>query len=354
MIIPNLKPDVLSKIESDFGTTIAKHLWTKVIQYQEWFNKSIPIGYIMPFYGAQEYATGGLITGPDSSYWLWCDGQTVLNANSPLNGQLTPNLKEIFLKGNVNPGLFGGQYSINLRHDHGGATGFETDNGSPIADNGIDHDNGTPHHHYIAPDWNTNESVIPPYLETQFYLRIDGGIPFSGPSKETTFGTFINSDLSKFGKILSQELATQLYQNINALDSIIPIGGIAPILINIAGVELPNNNIWQECDGSEIINENSPLRSTGGTVRTTPNLIDRYLRVPATFGLSGGYGGDNEKDFKHNHSGHTGSHYNPSGDVDNGSIPEGRPVHNHTISNDLSLINTEPPFYTVKFYQRIQ
>lgn len=360
----SLKPEIIKRIESDFGSTIAAFIWKKVLEHQLWTNRSIPIGSIMTFFGSQLLARTGpsdvIIPQPDASFWQWCDGAAITNANSPLLGANTPNFQEKFLKGLATAGLFGGQSTINIQHNHGAITSSETDR-SPeqIADDGSDHTNGGFHAHTVANSWPTAESVIPPFIEMQYYLRIDGGPGSSTPSAEdtisTSFGDLINDDLVKYAKILSQELATALHLNALLLDTIIPVGSVIPIMTNIAGVPLVDTNVFQECDGAEITNENSPLRSIGGEPRFVPNLIEHYIRVPSTFGLSGQTGGLNDNNFSHNHTGKTQIHENPE-DVDpSNDAFMGKRTHFHNIEADfLNLVNVEPPFATVKFYMRIQ
>ena len=161
---------------------------------------------------------------------------------------------------------------------------------------------------------------------------------------------------SDYGDVVSVELAEAMRKNIDFLRSVCAIGEIAPIMVNIPGVPTPNPNYWQECDGSEIINENSPLRSQGAIQRFTPNMIDRYILItPAGGQIAGQQGGYNSTyAFSHNHGGRT-TWVDTNHDTDHSSrIQEANP-HDHTISSDLNFpINVEPPHTTVKFYMRIQ
>lgn len=164
-----------------------------------------------------------------------------------------------------------------------------------------------------------------------------------------------DASLSDFGDIVAWQLSTALKVNIDFMSAFCPVGNIVPILVGMTGVPTPDSNIWQECDGSEIVNENSPLRSQGGSPRYTPNMIDKYLRVPTNFGLSGNQGGVNATlVFKHNHGGTTNT-VSTGGDVDSGHNKRHTKNHSHKINTSFSNpINIEPPFYTVKFYMRIQ
>ncbi len=166
-----------------------------------------------------------------------------------------------------------------------------------------------------------------------------------------------NVGYSDFGDVVSIELAEAMRKNLDFLRAVCAIGEIAPIMVNIPGVPLPNPDYFQECDGSEIVNENSPLRSLGLTQRFTPNMIDRYIIITPTGGQTAGQAGgyNNTYAFKHNHSGYTGSVGSNSDSDHSHSAREAAFSHNHTIADAFpSPINVEPPFYTVKFYMRIQ
>lgn len=173
----------------------------------------------------------------------------------------------------------------------------------------------------------------------------------------TTLSDKIDLDkVSNFGDLASVELATALKKNLDFLDLVCSVGEIAPIMVGLPGVPIPNPNIWQECDGCEITNENSPLRSKGVEKHYTPNLVDRYLMVTPEGGqVAGTYGGENDTwYFKHNHSGTTAA-YGPPGDCDEGGNAWGGRTHAHGVNFDFNnKVNVEPPHFTIKFYMRIQ
>jgi len=169
------------------------------------------------------------------------------------------------------------------------------------------------------------------------------------------FNKIDNSDLS-FGDVVSYEVATDFKENIDLLTLMVPVGEIFPIMVGIVGVAYPDSNIFQECNGSEIVNANSPLRSIGGQKRYTPNMIDRYIKVPTAFGESGNVGGfNNSWIFRHNHAGLTGTVTSPEDGDASSSQDMTAMSHNHTISYDFDhAVNVEPPFMTVKYFMRIQ
>lgn len=164
-------------------------------------------------------------------------------------------------------------------------------------------------------------------------------------------------EVSNFGDIVSVELAESLRINIDFLQSVCAIGQIAPILVGLPGVPMPDENIWQECDGSEIINENSPLRSKGEEKHFTPDMRERFIMMvkPGSQDAGTPGGENNTYAFKHNHGGYTGS-VGSNGDTDHShSVREAAFSHNHTIGDSFNYpVNVEPPYYTVKYYMRIQ
>lgn len=179
----------------------------------------------------------------------------------------------------------------------------------------------------------------------------------------------IDSDIIDYGEIISNEFAAILKENTEYLAGSMPVGEIMPIFIyEIEGFPLPDPNFWQECNHSIISHPKSPLRNpltpsdlTGeideSTVNRTPNLVDRYMRMPVNFGDDGILGGMNEFDFRHNHTGNTNPYYasNNADDSDGGAIArEHAASHVHGIYADSNLKNIEPPFFGIKLYQRIQ
>lgn len=164
-------------------------------------------------------------------------------------------------------------------------------------------------------------------------------------------------NLGDFSDVVSTELAGFLKLNIDFFQSLCAIGTIAPILTGLPGVPDPDPNFFQLCDGSEIVNENSPLRTKGVNQHFTPNMVDRFVMMVKPSGQSSGVSGgeNNTYAFKHNHGGYTGS-VSSNSDVDHShNTNEAAFTHNHTIAYDFNYpVNAEPPYYTVKYYMRIQ
>lgn len=161
--------------------------------------------------------------------------------------------------------------------------------------------------------------------------------------------------LNEYGDIIAYELMTKFKDSIDFMNIFCPVGAVAPIMFGLPGVPVPDLNMWQECNGSEITNPNSPLRSQGASRRYTPNMINRYMRVPINFGLAGNSGGFNTTlQFKHNHGGTTNT-VGVGGAIKSGHNANTAISHSHEITTSFpNRVNVEPPFYTVKFYMRIQ
>ena len=174
MTIPvnEFKPAKLRSMEADFGTSVSSYIWNKIIHNHAWVEKAIPIGYILYFYKAQTDAAAVEVANPNSDIWVYCDGSVISDADSPLNGQNTPDLRTKFLKGSDSAvGTLGGQETINLQHNHGGATGFFNDAINNNADSGSAHDSGSNHNHALFNSWSTVQPVVPVYFEVQAFMR---------------------------------------------------------------------------------------------------------------------------------------------------------------------------------------
>lgn len=166
------KPDNLETHEVDFGTAVATTLWKNTGFMQNWIEKAIPVGYLLFFHGGQTFPNGEPIPSPNQDLWVLCDGRQIIDPNSPLHNQFTPDLRKIFLKGGHEIGLKGGQSTINLQHNHGDTLEMENDdNGNTNAKGGGDYVSGNFHTHSISTAWSSAEPIIPPFKELQIYMR---------------------------------------------------------------------------------------------------------------------------------------------------------------------------------------
>ena len=361
---PSLKPSLFRSIETDFGTTIASSLWRRISSHLNWFNKNVPVGIVMMFHGSQRLADGSpgtLIDQPMAGEWDFIDGSTISNSESPMDGVALPDITDLFLKYSSTIGSTGGSDTIDLAHRHNIWTGITNDHTDSSALRSDDDDSevrhGGMHRHGIFESFSTPLAKIPKYQGVQAFIR-SGGYLTSPPSIPASgLFTGIDDDLTEFGKLVSWELATAIAEALEYMQDSIMIGSINAIMTNLSGVDAPDPNIWQECDGSEITNENSPLRSVGGIQRYTPDLTDKYLRFSTSLGTVGNNYGANTYNFQHNHTGFTANTEAPIGSDTITDAINTLQFHRHEINSDslfTSPLNTEPSYYTLKYYMRIQ
>jgi len=166
----------------------------------------------------------------------------------------------------------------------------------------------------------------------------------------------IDDDWTKWGAIHSKEVAERFQAGMEILYAMVPVGGIYPIMVGIPNVPTPDVDVWQECDGSEITNPNSPLRSLPGQPRYTPNMQDhKYPRITKTLGVVGTFGGTNDADFEHTHT--TSAHEHAVKDCGFGGKDSQKDVkafHIHSTPPDMEILNAEPEYITIRYFMRIQ
>ena len=99
----------------------------------------------------------------------------------------------------------------------------------------------------------------------------------------------------------NEETFKKLIRNNNFLQDLAPVGTIIFVNSNQLGGGQPNSLYWQVCNGSEITNPNSPLRSIGLNLRFTPDLRDRYARG-ALLSNTNPTGGSHNHNLSHQHT----------------------------------------------------
>lgn len=151
---------------------------------------------------------------------------------------------------------------------------------------------------------------------------------------------------------LTEETYKKISLNNNWLIDLKPIGSIIFIEVNQPGGTVPDSNVWQECNGSEIVHPNSPLRSIGVNQNFVPDLRDRYLRI-SNDSTTNPKAGSQDHNLAHSHS--TGG---PSA-VGPGLQKKGdrryRVPHNHAVAaqyNNPTTIDS-PAFYKFIAYIKI-
>jgi len=168
--IPIARPAVIGGLEKDFGTTIAASIWFKIINNHAWVERNIPIGFILPFHRDIQPVSGPALPDPSSDIWQFCDGTLISDADSPIDGQNVPDLRNAFLKGTSGTQLLtGGQSQVDLAHQH---TIAAVDARQPDvqADDDDDRLEGILHSHTTPSDL-TLENVLPLHIQYHAYMR---------------------------------------------------------------------------------------------------------------------------------------------------------------------------------------
>lgn len=140
-----------------------------------------------------------------------------------------------------------------------------------------------------------------------------------------------------------EELVRKIAQNLNFLGNLIPIGTIVFVEINKIGVTAPDESIWQLCDGSEITNASSPLRTVGLIQRFTPNLLGKHSRCSGDDSTNP-TGGSYSYNFGHNHTGLTDINQPAPANAfeEDGPRRVGN-THVHGVSMDLTSLTFDFP-----------
>lgn len=154
------------------------------------------------------------------------------------------------------------------------------------------------------------------------------------------------------GDLVSVETFGALANNCNHFIDAMAPGSIIMIAVGLAGCPTPDPLLWQELDGSIVLNQNSPLRDNA--VPDYSAAGGRYMRGYINPGTIGFFGGSNTKNYQHSHGGVTGV-FNKGGDnaqedTDYITVQS----HLHGISSDLLTDhNVEPVHIIVKHYIKI-
>jgi hypothetical protein len=134
-----------------------------------------------------------------------------------------------------------------------------------------------------------------------------------------------NSRLLSF----NEEFYKKLGLNNNWLIDLRPVGSICFINVNQLGGSVPDTSVWQQCNGSEITNPNSPIRSIGINRRYTPDFRDRYLKIHPT-AIGNTMDGTQTHLLQHNHS--TGYPSSVGSGLEDKGDRHRRVAHTHNIA----------------------
>ncbi|MDZ4810775.1 MAG: hypothetical protein SGI96_21270 [Bacteroidota bacterium] len=171
--------------------------------------------------------------------------------------------------------------------------------------------------------------------------------------------TYIHDEETNYKISKSEELARKIIHDTNYMSGVLPLGQIMTANINQVGAIPINLNVWQLCDGSEIVNPASPLRSIGVNIRFTPNMPDTFMRGANTV-TGNPTGGSQNFNLAHDHSGGTQGD-DPSGltayqdDGDPGARRY-RESHGHGLGPPAigNIVIDFPKWFKVAPYMKIQ
>lgn len=168
------------------------------------------------------------------------------------------------------------------------------------------------------------------------------------------FTEILDSEVG-FERPCSEEVKRKIAQDLNFLSQLALIGSITPLALNQPGVSSPEPTVHQLCDGSEITNATSPLRTMGIDMRFTPDMRNRYLRgANAGTVLGNELGGAATLNLAHAHGGFTGAfaHAILGEEGNDNTVPANN--HAHPISSDLSAMEPlEPAHQQIAYYLKI-
>jgi len=168
---PVVRPDIIGGLEQDFGTSIASSIWLKIINNHAWVQKNIPIGFLLNLHRDIQPVTGPALSDPNSDIWIFCDGSLINDADSPLDGQNVPDMRNRFLKhSSTSEFLLGGNSTTSLLHTH--VIG-QVDDRQPDfqADNQTERVSGVLHDHPVTNDLSAAENIIPLHILYHVYMR---------------------------------------------------------------------------------------------------------------------------------------------------------------------------------------
>jgi hypothetical protein len=156
--------------------------------------------------------------------------------------------------------------------------------------------------------------------------------------------TPVHEEETQYLRAIMEDTIRKMIQNNNFLLDLAPLGKIIFVNPNQLGGGQPPSDFWQICDGSEITNPNSPLRSIGLNLRFTPNLKDRYP-CGSVDAVSNPTGGTHTHFLNHSHT--TGTASADGGGLRKKGDRRRRNNHTHAIASQYPTEGTviEAPAY---------
>jgi hypothetical protein len=164
--------------------------------------------------------------------------------------------------------------------------------------------------------------------------------------------TPVHLEETDYKSSITQEVIRKLIHNSNFLQDLAPVGTIIFVNTNQLGGGQPNSAFWQLCDGSEITNPQSPLRSVGLNLRRTPDLKDLYPRG-AEFSNTNPTAGSHNHNLSHSHS--TGGASADGGGLKKKGDRRRRNPHSHALAAQYNnpIVIEAPAYLYVVAYMKI-
>lgn len=154
---------------------------------------------------------------------------------------------------------------------------------------------------------------------------------------------------------VSEELVRKLFQNINLLLNLVPIGGVEVFNVNQVGVPEPSVTLFQYCNGDEITDATSPLASSGLSHYYTPDIRSKYVRgADGSETLLTETGGNTTVNLAHDHTGFVGNVTKAPGESFGfGGIYGGDLTHKHSLASALGSVTLDLANFTVAYFLKI-
>jgi hypothetical protein len=165
--------------------------------------------------------------------------------------------------------------------------------------------------------------------------------------------TPVHNEEVAYQATINEETIKKIIYNNNWLLDLMPLGSIVALQTNQPGGGTPDPNIYQFCDGSEITNSNSPIRSIGLNQRFVPDLRAKFPRAANNL-LTNPISGTWEHNLAHGHG--TGGPSSIGATITaNKGDRRRRDVHNHSVPDQYAsptIIET-PAYIAYNFYMKI-
>ena len=122
--------------------------------------------------------------------------------------------------------------------------------------------------------------------------------------------------------------------------------------INKDGGGTPDSTVWQECNGSEIVNPISPLRTIGLNQNFVPDLRSTYLRAALTT-VGNTIAGSQDHNLSHSHT--TGGASAIGGGMEDKGDRRHRVAHGHNVATQYNnpTVFDSPAFLHMIAYMKV-